>query len=75
MLAQAQSEEEKEEIEGKMSSDTELSVYLRALQVTDREDPVTEERARRQAKRQSQVEAHLQGMDVDRDEAGGVRTS
>ena len=71
MLMQAQSDEERETIEEKMSSDAELSQYLHALQETDREDLVMEERARRQAKRQSRVDADLEAMDVD-DEDGGV---
>lgn len=55
-----------------MSSDGELAVYLRALEETDKEDLVTEERERRRAKRESRVEADLDGMDIDDDETTGV---
>ncbi|XP_034330899.2 U5 small nuclear ribonucleoprotein 200 kDa helicase [Magallana gigas] len=65
MLAQAQTDEEKKGIEEKMSADTELSGYLKALGATDKEDLVSEERARRQQARQSRVAADIEAMDVD----------
>ncbi|XP_061184302.1 U5 small nuclear ribonucleoprotein 200 kDa helicase-like isoform X1 [Saccostrea echinata] len=65
LLAQAQTDEEKRSIEEKMSSDTELSGYLRALGATDKEDLVSEERARRQQARQTRVAADIEAMDVD----------
>nr|XP_034330899.1 U5 small nuclear ribonucleoprotein 200 kDa helicase [Crassostrea gigas] len=65
MLAQAQTDEEKKSIEEKMSADTELSGYLKALGATDKEDLVSEERARRQQARQSRVAADIEAMDVD----------
>lgn len=65
MLAQAQTDDEKKSIEEKMSADTELSGYLKALGATDKEDLVSEERARRQQARQSRVAADIEAMDVD----------
>ena len=73
LLAQAQSDDERAQIEGKMAEDSELAVYLRALQETEREDLVTQERDRREKNRKSKVEAHLEGMDLDGGEVGGVR--
>ena len=69
MLASAQSETEKQKIEQTMEGDSLLSGYLRSLRETDKEDIVTEERSRRQAERQSRVEADLEAMDT---EEGGV---
>ena len=65
MLAQAQTDEEKKNIEEKMTSDPELAGYLRALGATDKEDLVSEERSRRQQARQSRVAADIEAMDVD----------
>ena len=48
---QAQSEADKEKIEEKMLSDPLLSRYLSALQETDKEDIVQEERERREVSR------------------------
>ena len=69
LLAQAQSESEKAQIEEKMANDPELVKILKALHETDKEDIVQEERARRQAARQSRVDADVEAMDVD---VGGV---
>lgn len=55
-----------------MSKDAELSKILKALSETEREDIVQEERARKQAARQSRVEADLDAMDVDGGDQGGV---
>ena len=65
MLAQAQNEDEKNEIEKKMESEPELTKILHALQATDKEDIVTEERARRQQDRRSRVAADIAAMDTD----------
>lgn len=65
LLAQAQTATEKTKIEEKMSSDSELSKYLKALEVADKEDIVSEERARRHQARQSRVAADLEAMDTD----------
>jgi len=65
LLAQAQSESEKQKISETMESDSELLKILRALQETDKDDLVREERARRQAVRKSRVDADLEAMDVD----------
>ena len=65
LLAQAQSDKEREEIENTMKNDAQLSVYLQALEETDRDDIVVEEQARRHAARQSRVDADLEGMEVD----------
>ena len=65
MLAQAQNEEEKVEIEAKMESEPDLVVILQALQATDREDIVTEERSRRDQARKSRVAADIEAMDTD----------
>ena len=48
---QAQSDTEKDKIEEKMLSDPQLARYLIALQETDKEDIVQEERERREASR------------------------
>ena len=48
---QAQSEGDKQKIEEKMRSDAQLLRYLNALQETDKEDIVQEERERREASR------------------------
>lgn len=65
MLAQAQTQTEKEEIEKKMSGDPELAAFLNALNATDKEDIVSEERDRRQQARRSRVAADIEAMDVD----------
>ena len=65
LLAQAQNEDEKNEIEQKMESEPELKQILNALQATDKEDIVTEERARRQQDRRSRVAADIAAMDMD----------
>ena len=72
MLASAQSEAEKTKVEEKMRSDNDLSQILNALEETEKEDMVQEERARRHAARQSRVAADLESMDVDE---GGVCTN
>lgn len=48
-----------------MSNDPELAKFLHALGATDKEDIVSEERARRQQARQSRVAADIQAMDTD----------
>ena len=48
---QAQSESDKDKIEEKMLADPQLARYLSALQETDKEDIVQEERERREASR------------------------
>ncbi len=50
-MQQAQSESDKTRIEEKMRSDPQLARYLAALQETDKEDIVQEERARRETTR------------------------
>ena len=65
LLAQAQNEDEKDEIEKKMESEPELKKILHALQATDKEDIVTEERARRQQDRRSRVAADIAAMDTE----------
>ena len=65
LLASAQTQAEKKKIEVKMSSDPELAKYLHALGATDKEDIVSEERARRQQARQSRVAADIEAMDTD----------
>ena len=64
-LAQAQSEGERKRISERMEGDGELVKILRTLQETEKDDAVTEERARRQAVRKSRVDANLDAMDVD----------
>ena len=54
----------------KMQSDPELAAILRALQETNKEDIVQEERQRRQQARQSRLEGDLTAMEVDQ---AGVR--
>ena len=70
MLAQSQTDEERQGIEEKMSSDSELSQYLQALASTDKEDIVSGEVARKQQARQSRVAADLEAMDVDQKQVG-----
>lgn len=65
MLAQAQNEKERVEIEQKMQSDGELLAILHALQAIDKEDLVTEERSRRDQARKSRVAADIEAMDTD----------
>lgn len=71
LLAQAQNEDEKIEIEKKMESDPELKKILHALQATDKEDIVVEERARRQQDRRSRVAADIAAMDTDENQELG----
>ncbi|WAR22369.1 U520-like protein [Mya arenaria] len=65
LLAQAQNETEKGEIEGKMESESDLKTILHALQATEKEDIVTEERSRRDQARKSRVAADIEAMDTD----------
>lgn len=58
-----------------MSGDPELAQILNALQETEKEDIVQEERARRQAARKSRVDADMEAMDVEESTTGGVRAS
>ena len=53
-----------------MEQEPDLAWILKALRETEREDIVQEERARRQAARQSRVEADLDAMDMDTDQGG-----
>ena len=68
LLAQAQSESERDDIKKTMRADTELSIYLSMLEETDKDDLVAEEQARRQAARQSRIQHDLEGMELDMDE-------
>jgi len=65
LLAQAQSDADKQKIMKQMESDSELAKILHQLQETDKEDIVHEERERRQAVRKSRVEMDLDAMDTD----------
>ena len=65
LLAQAQNEDEKAEIEQKMETTHELKHILHALQATEKEDIVTEERSRRAEARKSRVAADMEAMDMD----------
>ncbi|XP_070541263.1 U5 small nuclear ribonucleoprotein 200 kDa helicase-like [Ptychodera flava] len=65
LLASAQSEAERLRIEDKMKHDPELSLILKALQETESEDIIQEERARRAAARQTRIETDLEAMEVD----------
>jgi len=65
LLAQAQSDTDRQKIVKQMESDAELLKILRQLQETDKEDIVHEERERRQAARKSRVEMDLDAMDID----------
>jgi len=65
LLAQAQSDADRQKITKQMESDAELLTILRQLQETDKEDIVHEERERRQAARKSRVEMDLDAMDTD----------
>ncbi|XP_074640358.1 U5 small nuclear ribonucleoprotein 200 kDa helicase-like [Tubulanus polymorphus] len=68
LLAQAQSKDDRQKIEEKMSTDSELSQILRALQENDKEDLVQEEVERRHAARRSRVD---EIEDMDTEETGG----
>ncbi len=68
---QAQSETEKEEIEQKMKSDSELSKYLNALQETEKEDSLTEERVRQKNPRQAR-DTDMEALDADDADNDGV---
>jgi len=70
LLAQAQSNADRQKVVKQMESDAELLKILHQLQETDKEDIVHEERERRQAARKSRVELDLDAMDTD--DAGGV---
>jgi len=65
LLAQAQSEADRQKVVKQMESSAELVTILRQLQETDKEDIVHEERERRQAARKSRVEMDLDAMDTD----------
>ena len=65
LLASAQSQDERDGIESEMSSNPDLASILNKLQETEKDDIVMEERARRQAARQSRVDADLDAMDTD----------
>ncbi|KAK6185571.1 hypothetical protein SNE40_007775 [Patella caerulea] len=65
LLASAQTKSERNKIEEKMMSDAELRLILATLQETERDDIVSEERARRQQARQTRVAADIEAMDVD----------
>jgi pre-mRNA-splicing helicase BRR2 len=74
LLAQAQSDTERQKIEEQMSQDTDLSAILKQLRETERGDIVKEERARKQVARQSRLQADLlEAMDTD--QQGGVSAS
>jgi len=65
MLAQAQNADERREIEATMEGEADTAGFLRALQATDKEDIVTEERSRRDQARKSRVAADMEAMDTD----------
>ncbi|XP_061404387.1 U5 small nuclear ribonucleoprotein 200 kDa helicase [Lethenteron reissneri] len=67
LLASAQSEQQKEEIIGKMESDSELSAILAALHETDKADLVREERTRRERQRQSRLDTGLGTTEMEHD--------
>ena len=69
MLAQAQSASERTKIEEKMSADAELSQYLRALQATEKDDVMQDDRQRSASSRHSRAEEE----DMDTSDTG-VRT-
>ena len=60
-----------------MASEPELRKILRALKDTDKEDIVKEERERRHAARQSRVDANLEDVPFDGEDArvGSVASS
>ena len=60
---QAQSESDKDKVEEKMLADPQLSRYLSALQETDKEDIVQEERERREASRRFVVSNVFSNID------------
>lgn len=70
MLGQAQNDAEKHRIIEQMESSADLVKILHALQETDKEDMIQEERVRRQAARRSRVDADLE---AGLEETGGVR--
>lgn len=70
MLAQAQNDADRHRITEQMESSADLVKILHALQETDKEDMIQEERVRRQAARRSRVDADLE---AGLEETGGVR--
>jgi len=73
LLAQAQSETEKEAIKDKMRADNELAIYLAALEETDKDDLVADEQARKKQARKKNIDADLADvMDIDESLSAGL---
>ncbi|CAK9298582.1 unnamed protein product [Gordionus sp. m RMFG-2023] len=64
LLAQAQSDAERERLEEKMRSNEELAKILKQLREVERENIVKEERMRRVAYRQSELDKDFKNVDV-----------
>jgi len=69
LLASAQSEAAKQQIEDKMRSDPALSIILEQLHDTEKEDIIKEEQERRERLRRSKVDADLEATDADNTKA------
>ena len=65
LLASAQSEAAKQQIEQKMRADSELNDILNQLHDTEKEDIIKEEQERRERLRKSKVEADLEATSAD----------
>ena len=65
LLASAQSDAAKQQIEQKMRADSELNDILNQLYDTEKEDIIKEEQERRERLRKSKVEADLEATDAD----------
>lgn len=70
LLASAQSESDRKEIEIKMSSDSQLSTILQQLNETEKEDIIKEEQQRRERMRRSKLDADLEAMETDQGDEG-----
>ena len=65
LLASAQSDAAKQQIEQKMRADSELNDILNQLHDTEKEDIIKEEQERRERLRKSKVEADLEATNAD----------
>lgn len=70
LLASAQSEQDRKQIEMKMSNDSQLSTILQQLNETDKEDIIKEEQDRRERMRRNKLDADLEAMETDQGDDG-----
>eukprot|EP00118_Oscarella_pearsei_P003355 m.13994 g.13994 ORF g.13994 m.13994 type:complete len:2136 (+) comp25397_c0_seq1:78-6485(+) len=70
LLARAENDDERKQLEGKMALDAELLPVLQALNAMESDDLVQEERARKAAQRKSKVESGLEAEDAQMEKKG-----